>query len=69
MNRSLATILLCCALPMAAQQSSELDGKLSAKIADALEASGAPSVSVAVVEHGRLAYAQAFGYADVSNRL
>jgi CubicO group peptidase (beta-lactamase class C family) len=54
---------------MAAQQSSELDGKLSAKIADALEASGAPSVSVAVVEHGRLAYAQAFGYADVSNRL
>ncbi len=66
MKRSLATVLLCCALPLAAQQSSEFDRKLSAKIGDALKSSGAPSVSVAVVENGRLAYAQAFGYADVA---
>ena len=66
MTRSLAAVLLCCALPLGAQQSSDLDGKFSAKIGEALKSSGAPSVSVAVVEKGRLAYAQAFGYADIS---
>ncbi len=66
MTRSLAAILLCCALPLAAQQSPELDRKLTAKIAESLTASGVPSVSVAVVENGRLAYSRAFGYADIS---
>jgi CubicO group peptidase (beta-lactamase class C family) len=66
MKRSLAVVLLSCALPLAAQQSSELERKLSTKIGDALKASGAPSVSVAVVQDGRLVYAQAFGYADVA---
>ena len=66
MTRPLAVVLLCCALPLAAQQSSELDRKLSAKISDALRSSGAPSVSVALVQDGRLVYAQAFGYADVA---
>ena len=66
MTRSLAAIVLYCALPLAAQQSSELDRKLSAKIGDALKSSGAPSVSVAVVQDGRLVYAQAFGSADIA---
>jgi len=66
MTRSLAAVVVCCALPLAAQQSLELDRKLSARIGDALKSSGAPSVSVAVVEDARLAYAQAFGHADVS---
>jgi len=66
MTRLLPAILLCCALPLAAQQSSELDRKLSARIADALKSSGAPSVSVAVVQDGRLVYAQAFGSADIA---
>jgi len=66
MKRSLAAVLLCCALPLAAQQSSDLDRKLSAKIADALKSSTAPSVSVAVVQDGRLVYAQAFGQADIA---
>ncbi len=66
MTRPLAVLLLCCALPLAAQQPSEFDRKLSAKIADALKSSGAPSVSVAVVQDGRLVYAKAFGYADVA---
>jgi CubicO group peptidase (beta-lactamase class C family) len=66
MKRFLAVVFLSCALPLAAQQPSELERKLSAKIGDALKASGAPSVSVAVVQDGRLVYAQAFGYADVA---
>jgi len=66
MKRSLAAVLLCCALPLAAQQSSELDRKLSAQISDALKSSGAPSASVAVVQDGRLVYAQAFGQADIA---
>ena len=66
MKHSLAAVLLCCALPLAAQQSSELDRKLSAKISDALKSSGAPSVSVAVVQDGRLVHAQAFGQVDIA---
>jgi len=66
MKVSLASLLLCCALPLAAQQSPDLDRKLSAKIADSLKSTGAPSVSVAVVQDGRLVYAQAFGYADMA---
>jgi CubicO group peptidase (beta-lactamase class C family) len=39
---------------------------LDTKIADALKKSGAPSVSVAVVRDGKLAYAKAFGMADIA---
>jgi D-alanyl-D-alanine carboxypeptidase len=66
MRHRFATVLLCCALPIAAQQSSGLNQKLSAKIQEMFQASGAPGVSVAVVEKGRLVYAQAFGDADIS---
>src|SRR5262249_6545205 len=39
---------------------------LDTKISDALKKSGAPSVSVAVVRDGKLAYAKAFGQADIA---
>jgi D-alanyl-D-alanine carboxypeptidase len=64
MTSTLPAALLCCALSLGAQQA--LDSRLSGRIGEALKASGAPGVSVAVVENGRLAYAQAFGYADLS---
>ncbi len=62
MTRFVAAILLSCAVPVCAQT----ENKFSAKIQEALKASGAPSVSVAVVENGRLAFAQAFGQADIA---
>jgi CubicO group peptidase (beta-lactamase class C family) len=48
-------------VPVMCAQNAALDEK----IASALEASGAPSVSVAVVEHGQITYAKAFGQSDV----
>lgn len=51
---------------LAAQQASDLDAKLSAKIDAALQKSGAPSVGVAVVKDGRTAFAKSFGKADVT---
>ncbi|MGE5487909.1 MAG: serine hydrolase domain-containing protein [bacterium] len=65
MMRFLLAVLLWCALPLAGQQSPDLDGKLSPMIAGMLRSSGAPSVSVAVVDQGRLVYAKAFGMADI----
>jgi D-alanyl-D-alanine carboxypeptidase len=62
----LSGALFLCAFTLTAQQSPDLDRKLSGKIAAALKESGAPSVSVAVVENGKLAYAKAFGSADIS---
>ena len=44
---------------------SSLDAAEEAKIAKLLADSGAPSVSIAVVEHGQLAYAKAFGKASL----
>ncbi len=66
MMRFVLTAVLC-SLPAAAQQASDLDAKLSAEIPKMLEASGAPSVSLAVVDKGRVVYARAFGQADVAN--
>ena len=43
-----------------------LSGRLDEKISSALAASGAPSVSVAVVQNKRLVYAKAFGKADIA---
>jgi D-alanyl-D-alanine carboxypeptidase len=42
-----------------------LDAATEAKISKLLADSGAPSVSIAVVEHGQLAYAKAFGKASL----
>src|SRR5216110_1706966 len=67
MTRSLAvTAVGLCAYALSAQQSPELDRKLSGKIAATLQQSGAPGVSVAIVEHGKLAYAKAFGQANIA---
>src|SRR3954470_14189154 len=54
-------LLICSGL--SAQQ---LDSKLTDKISAELNKSGAPSVSVAVVQEGRLAFAKAFGMADLA---
>jgi D-alanyl-D-alanine carboxypeptidase len=43
-----------------------LNGEQEQKIAGMLAESGAPSVSVAIVEHGKLVYAKAFGKASLS---
>ena len=51
---------------LTAQQSQELDGKLAGKMAAALQQSGTPSVSIAVVRNGKLVYAKAFGSANVA---
>ena len=52
------TSILCAAQVPLAQ-------RLDERIPAALKSSGAPSVSVAVVENGKLAYAKAFGKADI----
>jgi D-alanyl-D-alanine carboxypeptidase len=48
-----------------AAQAGGLDAGQERKIAETVAASGAPSVSVAVVQHGRLIYAKAFGKASL----
>src|SRR5689334_15448251 len=50
----------------AQQQAAGLDAKLTEKITASLKKSGAPSVSVAVVQDGKLAFANAFGMADIA---
>jgi D-alanyl-D-alanine carboxypeptidase len=45
---------------------SDLASSLRPQITAALRASGVPSVSIAVVSNGRLAFAQAFGMADMA---
>ena len=52
-------LVLTGAFLLTAQQSQELDGKLAGKMAAALQQSGTPSVSIAVVRNGKLVYAKA----------
>ena len=66
--KSLVLALLAAALPLAAQEVPDLDGKLSDKIAATLKQSGAPSASVAVVLGGKLAFVRAFGSATAETR-
>jgi CubicO group peptidase (beta-lactamase class C family) len=55
------------AIPALAQHS--WDQKASADIAEALKKTGAPSVSVVIIQDGAIAYSKAFGKADLaSNR-
>jgi CubicO group peptidase (beta-lactamase class C family) len=53
-------------LALRAQPPGELEKKLDEKISAALQKAGAPSVSVAVVQDGKLFYAKAFGSADLA---
>ena len=52
-------------LPLNAQQTSDLDRKLSEKIGATLKQSGAPRASIAVVKDGQLVFARAFGKASI----
>jgi CubicO group peptidase (beta-lactamase class C family) len=47
--------------------SADLIAKIDAAVTDALESTGAPSASIAVVKDGRLAYAHAYGLANVES--
>ncbi len=61
-------LLPCFAAParvLGQTQSSALDAAEEAKIAKMLADSGAPSVSIAIVNHGQLIYAKAFGKASL----
>jgi len=51
---------------LSAQFPAELEKKLDERISSALQKAGAPSVSVAVVQSGKLVYAKAFGMADLA---
>ncbi len=59
-------LLFFLAAAFALAQDANLAARLDPKISSALAASGAPSVSVAVIVDGRLAYAKAFGKADLA---
>ena len=59
-------ILWLAALSLAALPAQDLDSRLSEQISAALKKSGAPSVSVAVVRENQLAFAKAFGSADLA---
>ena len=61
------TSLLLAAV-LVAQMASDLDKKLDEKITASLKKAGAPSVSVAVVQGGKLIYAKAFGFADLESQ-
>jgi CubicO group peptidase (beta-lactamase class C family) len=63
--RCLALLALA-TFPLFAQLSADLEKKLDDKISSTLQKAGAPSVSVAVVEDGKLVYAKAFGKADLA---
>lgn len=58
-----AFIFIALALPAAAQLPPGVAGKIDAAAQKALADSGAPSVSIAVVKDGRIAYANAYGNA------
>lgn len=65
MMRFLPAVLFVHAALLYAQPNAELTRQLDQKISSALAASGAPSVSVAVVQNDRVVYAKAFGKADI----
>ena len=59
-------LLLLTALTVVRGQSPRLEKSLDDAISASLKKTGAPSVSVAVVENSRVIYAKAFGMADRS---
>lgn len=62
-----AILLFALAASAAVAQAPDLAGKFDERISAALAASGAPSVSIAVVQNGQITYAKAFGKADIAN--
>ncbi|HEX8984306.1 MAG TPA: serine hydrolase domain-containing protein, partial [Bryobacteraceae bacterium] len=67
MHRAIVLLILA-AVSTWGQPKAETNSALTQKIEAALKKSGAPSVSVAVVERGKLTYARAFGSADLAAR-
>lgn len=61
------SFLMMAAMPILARAQAGLTSEQEATIEKMLRESGAPSVSVAVVEDGKLAYAKAFGKAELSS--
>jgi len=61
----LLPLAVLCSCALFAQLPADLEKKLDDKISSTLQKAGAPSVSVAVVQDGKLAYAKAFGMADL----
>src|SRR6476620_8984746 len=64
----LTACLLCVSAAATAQTTTlpaDLTAKIDAAVAEALESTGAPSASIAVVKDGQLAYAHAYGLARV----
>ena len=66
--------LFCCALPAAAHGqssltvndiSADLRAKIDATAQQALDQTGVPSASVAIVQHGKIVYTQAYGKAKL----
>ena len=67
----LFTVWLLCVSAAAAAQTTlpaDLTAKIDAAVADALKSTGAPSASIAVVKDGQLAYAHAYGLANVETK-
>src|SRR5579872_1217250 len=65
-RRILLVLGIAASVALAQKAESPLAPKLDEKISELLKASGAPSVSVAVVAEGKLAFAKAFGSADLA---
>jgi CubicO group peptidase (beta-lactamase class C family) len=67
---AILTILLLTTLPVASQSVDNLPPELRSQVdriaAQVLEATGVPSASVAVVEHGKLVYTHAYGMARMA---
>ena len=61
-------LFLLCAAALGAQISADLEKRLDERITASLKKAGAPSISVAVVQGGKLVYAKAFGSADLENQ-
>ena len=68
---ALASAFLFAAIPATAQTVDTIDPALRARIdriaAQVLQQTGVPSASVAVVQHGKLVYANAFGFARLAS--
>jgi CubicO group peptidase (beta-lactamase class C family) len=66
----LSACLLCVSAAATAQTTlpADLTAKIDAAVTDALKSTGAPSASIAVVKDGQLAYAHAYGLANVETK-
>lgn len=69
MRRLSLAIAFCFPLAASAQLSPDTEKAIDAMVAQQLAASGEPSVSIAVAVDGKLAYAKAFGHAQLNPKL